>query len=401
MLCGVSFVAKVVRAGGLVAVAALATASCADKGSSGVHAIVELDPKAFGAQTAYFDHVTVVAEAGGQRAVACFFPPDAPARQAEGGTGVADPCADLLAVEGPSPPTAVEWDLASAPRTVNFVFPDGQRPTITAFAALGAGGAIARATLDGPAASTGFPSVTVSLSPDVGGAPSCGIAFAPPGVVNSSQVCDAPIVAGCLEAAPNAARDEALACNGGVGRVTAGATVACSDGGAEARMVWREDERKPSTLSCAQVVVEGRFVRCASGAPSDPGGCPLTTDCDPPPTAIGYLNTNLPLQTQDVSCLPPSLVPRAFVVTFANVRKSDDTRAYPFLIAPEPASDPTRACFFDVQSIFVASGSQIPCPSIAPDAGVLDAGAPPVDASTHDAGTDASAHDGGTKDATK
>jgi hypothetical protein len=378
-----------------VALAGVATASCGDKGTSGVHAVVVLDPAVFGPATAYFDHVTVIAEAGSERGVACFFPPDAPARQSEADAGADDPCADLLAVEGPSPPTAVAWGLASAPRTVNFVFPDGERPSITAFAALGAGAPIARASIAAPPASTSFPSVTLSLSPDT--VPSCDLTFAPPGVVNASQVCDAPVVAGCLEAAPNSARDSALACIGGVGRVTAGADVACVDAGAEtARMVWREDDRRPSTESCAPVVVVGRFVRCASGAPSDLEGCALTTDCVPPPTAIGYLNTNLPLQTRDVSCLPPSLVPRAFVVTFANERKSDETRAYPFLLAPDAPADPSRACFFDVQSIFVASSSQIPCPSTAPDAGVLDA-APPVDSGAKDAG----AKEAGAKDAGK
>ena len=375
------------------------------------------------ASGAYFDHVTVVAEGGGERAVACFFPPDAPARQAAPTEAAAgDPCVDLLALGTLHPPTTATWDLSGAPRTVNFLFPDGVAPTITAYAVLGESAPVAAANLGAPRASVTFPNALITLGAASQAPGGCAIEFAPAGIESSALVCAAPAVTGCLDATSSAGRSSLVECVGDAAHVDPAGQTSCVDGGALADMVWRASATKPSSESCAPVVVIGRFVRCASGSPADSPGCPLTTECTPPPTLLGYANTDLPQQLTDISCLPPSLVPRALVVYFANERKGSDTRAYPFLIeGPVPGGDGSPSCFFDVQSIFVASSQQIACPGRDLDAGsTSDAGAPDgeasdagispdaaaeTDAGTHDAGThdagtrDAGTHDAGTRDA--
>jgi len=366
-------------------------AGCGRSGESGVHVVVTVDSSM--ASGVYFDHVTVTAQGGGETATACFFPPDAPARQAavtEAGSD--DPCVDLLTMGTPNPPTAATWDLSGAPRSVNFVFPEGVTPSIVAYAALGESGPVAAANLTAPSASPDFPDVTIALSPVTTTQDSCALDFAPAGVESSSLVCDAPPVAGCLDMASSGGCASTVQCLSGTARIVP-TEQPCGSGSA-VNMVWRADATQPEADDCAPVVLVGRFVRCASGSPAD-AGCLLTTDCTPPPTLLGYENTALPQQVTDISCLPPSLVPRALVVFFSNQRSSSDTRAYPFLIESPPSTDPGDACFLDVQSIFVASSSQIACPSL--DAGLaVDAG---IAAEGKDAGPpDASSqggHDGG------
>lgn len=333
-----------------VALCAALTA-CSSAGSGGVHVLVTLDAASFGSDL-LFDHVTVRAEGAGKRATVCLFPDDEVEREVE----LDDPdgsCADVHSAIWTGAPALDRWDLEGAPRTINFVFEEGDAVAITASARLG-GEPLAVAAGGGDAvADPGYPRVTIALDPGkpaIGAACGAALEAVQPGLFSLQQTgfCEAPAGACPFVEQGEVRASGAMYCAANASRVRNGPGLVCAGSEGGAAVVWH-DALGEAAGGCVDVHATGHFVRCASGDPGDPGGCPLTTDCIVPETAFSVMAGGGLFDTVSFACIPPFAIPVTFSV---QLRMPEGGEAAVGLVQEVQASG-GGACFFDLYSIAV------------------------------------------------
>jgi hypothetical protein len=376
---------------------ALGAAGC-HSSDAGVRAVVRVDLTQWDDQHP-FDHVTVTAEGGGKRAAACLFPAnEIPQQRVLEASDTS--CADLHTAPWTAPPVIDAWNLSESPRTIDFVFPQGDDLDLTAVAAFGGSAMVGSANAEATADSS-YPDVILSLTPgDEPIPPSCPLTLEnaiPPFVAVQSSLCfgaaACPALPGeeqCLSTAGGGgggaggggagggagtgggtvgtqcfSHSAGVTCNGTGSRIANLPGATCS---ADPTLVYRgwTDANAPPTVdplgfTCqARVFVTGRFARCA--APGSGGTCAVTTSCTPPSTSVGVLldkNLSFFMGSQDIACLPPYPV----LMTFSFLLQLP-MHDWELGLTQDPVSAAASdACFFDVQSFDVQpEGASCPYP---------------------------------------
>jgi len=331
-------------------------------GDIGVHVVVTMDPALWGpadgggSYLRPIDHVIVRAEQGDDVAMACLF-----ARPYTAVPKVIDEyaCANLQTrvIDSSLTPEAFALD---GTRSVNFVFTGSEPVKFQARAGLGNRVMFeSRQELETP--SVDFPGVELRLegdpAPPLKG-PNCDLAVSD--MVGPAYLCESPPT-GCLYPDPPGGPS---AHTGAARRGKDGCAILNVPGASQC------DETTKHLVALAGafgVVVpnatsvnyslRGRFVRCRDGG--DPSNCELTVDCDPPATFLTRTqfspvgNEGVKLDKPEaglevtLSCMPPTMGPIELRVPLS----AKPNTLHIAIIGQEVVTDPSRACFFEIQAI--------------------------------------------------
>jgi hypothetical protein len=346
--------------------------------AAGLHLVVTLDGSDSGvwAEVA-FDHITVTATSGAERAVVCLTP------RAEGQRAFAvsssspadpDPCADLHAggfagVNGVYPPSTFndDWDLTTNPWELDFDgIASGASVAVEAkaifggAAAVGAPCGVMRVQAEGTARAS-FPRLVLAFAVPPAdsfwgeGAQHCAQGAAIESWLNISTFpSEPPNPVACPRASRGLAfadeiRSVATPSLGTVGRIPAVAESGCPGGEPDGVVVWKSDF-VPLDAGCVSLLLTGRFAQCAPGDGSDAAPCTPSVRCAPPPTdLVALAGDGRVVGVENISCVPAYPEPVQYKMTVRDVDAGEVA-----LALRRGASD--GGCFFDLYDFTAQPG---------------------------------------------
>jgi hypothetical protein len=325
-----------------------AAAACANGSPTGVNVSVTLEP---GTILRPFDHLTIIAEGGGKRGVACFYAPTQNLSPTVGAGSTADPCADNPFLKKGATPTADSWKLGEAPRVANFDFKEGDTVSITALARFG-GREVARAATTATAG-TPFRETIMALEPE---GEACTVALEGQVVATMQEQfeCDDRVSPTTTCIAPQATgnlRTSAVTCVADGGGASLNTDEACG----EMPIVYSTQIRGASKATeCLSGYFDVQFTRCLDGG-TDIASCPKTTDCEIPATTLDIIPATVAGTPTHLAlgCLPATTYP-------LTVGPIELPRNFTFQISQAKAT--ARGCTFVVWSLsYVISKNGLEC----------------------------------------
>lgn len=349
---------RMLRAASTFALSASLSLSACASSPTGVHVSVATDTtRALG----MFDHVTVTAEAGSKKSVACLYRDVGPTV----GVGAsADPCADDPRLVWNGPPTDKSWtlDARTPPLSANFDFDDDADVTVHVSAWFGSrevGQATTNLVAGAPFAETTLTLAPIPTPAPMGEEGNCVSALNLPIAGTSSEAVGCSGAGGAVESqeVPSCTIDETAGLPRHThgtfclpdtprGRVAFRNTDGCA--GPELPLVYQVTLAGVDA-SCNELSLNLHFARCADGT-TNYATCPLTSDCVVPATQLALAWTavrgRIEAHTEErmlSDCVPATIYP----VVIAPIEVAAH---FTLRIRQEAAGNVEKACALIVES---------------------------------------------------